>query len=129
MLARGRDTRLSDAFIMSLEERLERGKAIAPFHPDDSNGGDPLGDTYHFWANVAGGLYAGTQRSASARAAFVAVMLYAGPWLMQTIREGVFGSRLFYGNHARIDRLGLTTGLRLARAGSSEASRPLVRPQ
>lgn len=115
VLARGRDTRLSPSFSIALEERLERGRAIAPFDPRDARGGDPLGDTYHFWANVCGGIYAVSPGVSRAQRSFVAGMLYAGPWLMRGVREATFGSPLFYGDHARVDRLGLSLGMALGR--------------
>lgn len=115
VLARGRDTRLHPEFQMSLEERLRRGEAIAPFHPDDALGGDPLGDTYHFWANVAAGVYVGSSTNPRAARGLVYGMLYAGPWLMQSVRETLFRSTLFCGTHARIDRLGLSLGRQLGR--------------
>ncbi|MEM9190159.1 MAG: hypothetical protein AAGF12_13325 [Myxococcota bacterium] len=113
VLARGRDRRLHPAFDLDLEERLRRGRAIAPFAAEDSEGGDPLGDTYHFWANVAGGMYAGVGEARRSPRWFVAGMLYAGPWLMAGIRERTFGNRLFYGTHEKIDRMGLRIGYRL----------------
>ncbi|MFK8001920.1 MAG: Mpo1-like protein [Polyangiales bacterium] len=116
VLARGRDARLHPAFRMSLEERLHHGEAIAPFHPDDALGGDPLGDTYHFWANVTAGVYAACPTNPKASRAMVYAMLYAGPWLMHGVRETLFGSTLFCGTHSRIDRLGLSLGWRLGRA-------------
>ncbi|MBX3247875.1 MAG: hypothetical protein KF901_11905 [Myxococcales bacterium] len=81
-LAVGVVTGYDPRFAMSLGERLARGRAIAPFHPDDARGGDPLGDTYHFWANVSAGLYAagGHDRVLQRRA--VRVSLRAGPVLM-----------------------------------------------
>lgn len=45
----------------------------------------------------------------------VRVSLRAGPVLMSNVRERLFGSVLFYGNHARVDRLGLDVGIALAR--------------
>lgn len=119
VLARGRDTRLRPSFRLSLEERLSRGEAIAPFHPDDALGGDPLGDTYHFWANVAGGVYAACPTNPRASRVLVGGMLYAGPWLMHSVRETLFGSALFCGTHARIDRMGLSLGRRFGRGGGS----------
>ena len=110
VLARGRDSRLHDRFAMSLEERLERGAAIAPFDPTDARGGDPLGDTYHFWANVAAGIYSAAGRRPAIRRHAVGALLFAGPVLMSTVREQVFGNYLFFGNHARVDRLGLSIG-------------------
>ena len=38
----------------------------------------------------------------------------AGPHLMLLVRQGVFGSTLFYGNHRHVDALGLAHGLALA---------------
>jgi hypothetical protein len=42
----------------------------------------------------------------------------AGPDLMSLVREGAFGSKLFFGNHAEVDDLGLTHGMALARRGT-----------
>lgn len=116
VLARGRDGRLSPSLALDLDERLRLGRAIAPFHPEDARGGDPLGDTYHYWANVAAGLFAGGGRPTEARRHLVAGLFFAGPALMTTVRQGIFGSDLFYGNHARIDHLGLRHGRALCRA-------------
>lgn len=114
VLARGRDRRLHVAFALDLDERLRRGRAIAAFHPDDALGGDPLGDTYHYWANVAAGLYVASLPSYDPGRALVATMFVAGPTLMSTVRGGLFGNTLFFGNHARIDRMGFRHGLALA---------------
>lgn len=119
VLARGRDARLHRRLALDLDERLRIGRAIAPFDPDDARGGDPLGDTYHFWANVAAGLFAGAGRRTEVRRHAVGAMLFAGPLLMSGVRERMFGNRLFYGNHARVDRLGLRIGYALARGGPS----------
>jgi hypothetical protein len=57
-LARGRDVRaLRRALPLSF--RCEAGQAIAAFPEALSAGGDPLGDTYHYWANVIAGVTAG----------------------------------------------------------------------
>jgi len=117
VLARGRDTRLHDRFALSLDERLERGRAILPFDPVDARGGDPLGDTYHFWANVAAGVFSAAGGRSEVRRHAVGALLLAGPALMSRVREGLFGNRLFFGNHARVDRLGLSIGYTLGRAG------------
>jgi hypothetical protein len=113
VLARGRDSRLHQRFALSLEERMCAGRAIAPFHASDARGGDPLGDTYHYWANVAAGLYGGEDREA--RRMLVAALMYAGPLLMSAVRGRLFGNVLFYGNHARIDRMGLAHGFCIGR--------------
>ncbi len=113
VLARGRDTRVHPGLALCLDERLARGRAVAPFHPHDARGGDPLGDTYHFWANVAAGVFAAGGRRTELRRVVVGAALYSGPVLMRGVRQGVFGNRLFYGTHARVDRLGLRIGLSL----------------
>ncbi|MEM9072633.1 MAG: hypothetical protein AAGE52_29265 [Myxococcota bacterium] len=120
VLARGRDTCLHPAFALTLEERLSLGEGIAPFHPDDARGGDPLGDTYHFWANVIGGMY--SVRNPGAGGVLVRSALYAGPVLMRVVRQEVFGSRLFCGDHARIDRLGLSIGRAIGVASMRRSS-------
>lgn len=115
-LARGRDTRAFGGRTLSLARRCDAGLAIAPFPPSIAQGGDPLGDTYHYFANVIAGV-AAYDLLASSRpaAAAVALLFYSGPVLMHLVRERAFGSRLFYGTHARVDRLGLAHGIALAR--------------
>jgi hypothetical protein len=114
-LARGRDTRaLGDTAPTRIAERLELGRAIAAFPPELACGGDPLGDTYHYWANVIAGVLAPSR--GAGEAIVIEQLFRAGPALMSLVREGIFGSALFYGNHARIDALGLEHGLALADA-------------
>ncbi|TNE84625.1 MAG: hypothetical protein EP330_28545 [Deltaproteobacteria bacterium] len=110
-LARGRDGRACPPLRMDMEARLARGRGVLPFHPEDSRGGDPLGDVYHYLATLAAGLAAGSRR----RHRWMLPLFAAGPELMWTVREACFGAPLFYGNHARIDRMGLVHGWRLAR--------------
>jgi hypothetical protein len=115
LLARGRDRRAFPRYKGTLQERVLRGASIAPFAPTVSRGGDPLGDTYHYLANLAIGL---TFLPSQPLNWCAAGMFGIGPELMFTIRERLFGNRLFYGNHARIDRMGLAHGLVLARWGT-----------
>lgn len=111
-LARGRDTRaLGAAARFSVQQRCERGRAIAPFPDELSQGGDPLGDTYHYWANVIAGVASATLGASRGRA--LHALFYQGPRLMLWIRERTFGSPLFFGNHMQIDRLGLAHGRQL----------------
>jgi hypothetical protein len=121
-MARGRDTRALGTLDLSLSERLHQGQRILPFAAEVSRGGDPLGDTYHYLATLAAGLAAGSARQRS----WMIPLFAAGPELMKGVRERLFGSTLFFGNHARIDRLGLRHGLRLAR-GSIEADESRLR--
>lgn len=44
----------------------------------------------------------------------IAGLFHAGPILMCLVRERTFGSRLFYGNHADVNRLGLAHGIVIA---------------
>jgi hypothetical protein len=100
---------------MSLSERLERSVVFAAFQPEDSRGGDPLGDTYHYWAMLVGGLWCGDPRRARAiDARAVWHLLSSGADLMWLVRDRVFGSTLFFGKHKAIDRLGLRHGAMLA---------------
>ena len=59
----------------------------------------------------------------AARRLWLVPLFAAGPELMAGIRQGVFGSVLFFGNHARIDRMGLAHGLAISRRSGSA---PLV---
>lgn len=121
-LARGRDDRaLPELAGLSLDARLALGAAIAPFDDADARGGDPLGDTYHYWAMVTAGVY--VTRYASRLAAPAAYALFrAAPHLMRLVRGGVFRRVLFYGAHAKVDRLGLAHGVTLGRALSSSVT-------
>jgi hypothetical protein len=115
-LARGRDARAFGRHTLSLADRCDAGRAVAPFPPWIAQGGDPLGDTYHYFANVIAGVLSSTGRSRRAPGgAAIALLFYSGPVLMHLVRERTFGARLFYGTHARVDRLGLAHGIALAR--------------
>jgi len=115
-LARGRDVRAFAGRTLSLAERCDAGLAIAPFPPSIAQGGDPLGDTYHYFANVIVGVLSSTDRNRrTPGGAAIALLFYAGPVLMHLVRERTFGAKLFYGTHARVDRLGLAHGIALAR--------------
>jgi hypothetical protein len=110
-LARGRDTRAFHGLRLSLEERCDVGLAIAPFPPTLACGGDPLGDTYHYFANVIAGVLAVHDVVLGST---IARLFHAGPDLMHWIRERTFGRPLFFGNHAAVDRCGLAHGMTLA---------------
>jgi hypothetical protein len=110
-LARGRDTRAFANTPISLEERCDVGLAIAPFPPGIACGGDPLGDTYHYFANVIAGVLS-TSQATWGRA--IAALFYAGPDMMHLVRGRISGRRLFFGNHAQVDRMGLAHGMSLA---------------
>jgi hypothetical protein len=111
-LARGRDGRALPSCRLTLDERLAAGRAVLPFAPEESRGGDPLGDAYHYAANLA----VGVAVSASPRAAWLAPLFAVGPELMWGVRQQTFDSVLFFGNHAAIDRMGLRHGLRVGLA-------------
>jgi hypothetical protein len=128
LLARGRDRRAlgRDAHLVPsiLERRFALGAPIAPFPSSLSRGGDPLGDTYHYWANVIAGV-ASVRASRRLCGRSLAALFHAGPWLMVAVRERLFGSPLFYGAHAAIDRLGLAHGIALGSRRSSGVYRGL----
>ena len=117
-LARGRDARAFGGSGMSLDKRCEIGRAVAPFPDQLAQGGDPLGDTYHYFANVIAGIAAALDPVAGP---LIAGLFYAGPDLMQKVRERTFRRPLFFGNHARVDRCGLAHGLAIGRGGGSGA--------
>lgn len=110
-VARGRDTRALPGFAPTLSERLALGASVAPFAHALSRGGDPLGDTYHYLANLAAGLLGASRWSRS----WTLPLFAAGPELMWLVRQQIFGAPLFFGNHARVDRLGLRHGVELRR--------------
>ena len=113
-LARGRDVRaLGRDAPVDIRVRCQLGRAIAPFPDSLAQGGDPLGDTYHYWANVAAGVAAASAGGTSGAA--TRALFRCGPLLMLWVRERTFRSRLFYGTHDHIDRLGLRHGEELAR--------------
>jgi len=115
MIARARDSRALPELRLSLAQRLARGGAFAAFRDEDSHGGDPLGDTYHYWAMVVGGLWCGeVQRVRSFTSMATAAFLRNGADLMWLVRDRLFGSTLFFGRHKAIDRLGFSHGWALA---------------
>jgi hypothetical protein len=119
-LARGRDNRALPSCAMDLDTRLRVGAKIAPFPEHLSRGGDPLGDAYHYTANLA----VGVAFRPHAPATWWPVPLFAcGPELMWIVRQELFGAYLFFGNHARIDRLGLAHGLALGARAWGAATR------
>ena len=116
-LARGRDDRALPSSRRTVEERLRLAACVVPFAPELARGGDPLGDAYHYVATLAVGLAA----DPSAPSTLVPLPLFAvGPELMWVVRDQVSGSTLFFGNHARIDRLGLRDGARVGLSPSQE---------
>lgn len=126
-LARGRDGRALPSCRLSLDERLWIGRGVLPFTRELSRGGDPLGDAYHYAANLAIGSLLVSGR---ARTAWPVPLFAVGPELMWLVREKGFGAPLFFGNHARIDRLGLRHGAGVARLRRSGAApgRPPAHP-
>jgi hypothetical protein len=118
VLARGRDERALPSLAFSLAERIELGKMIAPFARSDSRGGDPLGDTYHYWAMVMGGLWcADPQHRFGVERIAVEALLRNGSRLMWLIRDRLFGNTLFFGRHVAIDRMGFRHGTSLGLYG------------
>lgn len=111
LIARGRDFRAFSNFTLSLEERIQISKNIAPFEINVSNGGDPLGDSYHYVANIIIGI---TFSNKSFFNKIPIVLFMLGPYLMKIIREYIFGNILFFGNHCRIDHMGLNHGLKIS---------------
>jgi hypothetical protein len=112
-LARGRDGRALGV-APALRDRVRIGRVIAAFPPATSCGGDALGDTYHYWANVIAGVTAA--QLDPLRRFVVRETFHRGAFLMRTIRDGVFGGTLFAGDHEAVDQLGLATGLVLGEA-------------
>jgi hypothetical protein len=127
VLARGRDARALPSFDLSLAERLELGQMIAPFSRADSRGGDPLGDTYHYWAMLSGGLWCADSRYRF-RIERIAVesLLRNGSRLMWLIRDRLFKSPLFFGRHVDIDRMGFRHGTSLGLHGEATCVTGLV---
>lgn len=125
MIARARDLRALPELRLSLGQRLARGSAFAAFRDEDSLGGDPLGDTYHYWAMVVGGMWCGeVERVRSITSLATAAFLRNGADLMWLVRDRLFGSTLFFGRHKTIDRLGFSHGWALAAsARRAESSR------
>ena len=111
LLARGRDFRAFSNFTLSLEERIQISKNIAPFEINVSNGGDPLGDSYHYVANLIIGI---TFNNKSIFNKIPIVLFMLGPYLMKIIREYIFGNILFFGNHCKIDHMGLNHGIKIS---------------
>jgi hypothetical protein len=105
-IARDRDTRALGA--LPWKQRLSDAALLAPFSPEIEGDGDAPGDTYHYWANFVAGYQTYLEGGLVSRA--MRAMFAAGPFAMRWIRGGLFGRKLFAGNHAAIDRLGLAHG-------------------
>lgn len=87
LLARGRDFRAyPNTRPMSVSERLAVGACVAPFRPDESFGGDPLGDAYHYWAMLTAGMFRPRIASRTWRATFGG-LFWSAPWLMSAVRR------------------------------------------
>jgi hypothetical protein len=113
-LARGRDNRAFPELAFELDRRIQLGRRIAPFPAELAGAGDPLGDTYHYWANVTAGMcYACSRGESRVVRHMLRWLFHFGPDLMSLIRQGIFGSVLFAGNHKSIDRMGLRHGMHL----------------
>ncbi|MDX1959846.1 MAG: hypothetical protein SFU98_14845 [Leptospiraceae bacterium] len=112
LLARGRDFRAFNNYQLTLEERILISRNIAPFDPSVSNGGDPLGDSYHYLANFIIGIIFGNRPLIQK---FPILLFFMGPYLMKAIREFFFGNILFFGNHSTIDHMGLKHGIRISK--------------
>ena len=86
-VARGRDYRaLPELGSLTLHDRFAMGACIAPFSIYDSQGGDPLGDTYHYWAMAMAGFFG--EVLGSVRGHSVHALFRAAPYLMSLIRGG-----------------------------------------
>ncbi len=81
---------------------------LAPFPPRWSRGGDPLGDARHYLANSIVGFGAMGEPPIER---WPVALFGCGPYLMSGVRQGMFGSELFFGNHALIDHLGVAHGV------------------
>ncbi|MBL8021375.1 MAG: hypothetical protein JNM27_17015 [Leptospirales bacterium] len=109
IIARGRDYRILPVPLhFSLEARLLFAARFAPFDSEISQGGDILGDTYHYWAMLLAGFFFWSPATFSLIPYRPLFML--APDLMRIVRQGIFRSYLFNGNHKTIDKLGLRHG-------------------
>lgn len=111
-IARGRDNRALNICELTFEERIAAAEKLLPFPYEISQGGDPAGDAYHYAANLAAGILSSV---CPFHQKWMIPLFLAGPYLMKTVRQDIFGSVLFFGNHARIDRMGLKHGLKLGK--------------
>ncbi len=115
-VARNMDKRVGPSFDFPMDFRIRAAKAIACFPSGLSKHRDPLGDSYHYWSTVLAGmiLILNRKRPLIARAAYRAMFYYSAN-LMYLVRQSLFGHQLLFGTHGKVDRLGLTHGLKLGR--------------
>jgi hypothetical protein len=102
---------MNDSEMLSM---LALARATASFD-DGSRLDDPLGDTYHFWAQYSVGMaaqYAAQQKPLAA--ASIRALFHYGPNIMTLVRERIMGKTQAAGNHIQEDRLGLCLGERIA---------------
>mgnify|MGYP001613388302 CR=1 FL=1 len=112
---RNRDTRIDTKFNFDLDTRIKLEKSVAPFDINFSPILNPLGDTYHFWAQfTAGMVYYFKQKDIKVMAKIFYLVFYHAPNLMYIVHEKVRKTPVVFGLHSNVDRMGLRIGTKIA---------------
>lgn len=113
------DTRVSGKLCFPVESSegsismMNIAKSTAHFNIGDAICADPLGDTYHFWAQFGTGLILelyGDRPIRAIQAKVVKAIFRIGPDLMSFGRETISGHKMIAGNHKQVDLYGLQLG-------------------
>lgn len=122
-VARSRDTRVDKSLKFPVKNEqdpsepsmLSLARATASFE-DGNDLDDPLGDTYHFWAEYAIGMAIEFESAEGNRMSpLYSPLFFYGPNLMSLVREKVLRKTQAAGNHLYEDRTGLRLGKEIAR--------------
>ena len=98
---------------------IDIAKSTAHFNMGDAICADPLGDTYHFWAQFSTGLVLelyGDRPIRATQAKVVKAIFRIGPDLMRFGRETIRGHKMIAGNHKQVDLYGLQLGSEMGRS-------------
>ena len=112
---RNRDTRVDIKFHFDMDTRIKLEQSVAPFDINFSPILNPLGDTYHFWAQFSAGMaYYFKQKDTQIRASIFYVIFYHAPSLIHIVHEKMRRMPVVFGLHSNVDRMGLRMGIKMA---------------
>lgn len=116
MAGRDRDTRVHSEFSMDLDSRIVIANSVALFGAQENTVTDPVGDTYHFWAQYSAGMVSYFKgRDNPLQSGLFYLVFKNGSNLMQLVHEKILGKPVIFGFHKEVDRLGIRVGLKMAK--------------
>jgi len=115
LAGRNRDTRVHPDFNLDLDRRVSIANSVAHFYMDPLSRKDPLGDTYHYWAQYSAGMIAHFKRKDTpVKSKFFYLFFYNGANIIHLVHEKMLGNAILFGLHKKVDRLGLRMGVKIA---------------